>query len=708
MASTSSYSSRRNMVNGGPSHVIPSWKASPYLRLDYKERSTSLKESLAPLGDLPIEAQERSMLRSLLNILQGFSATYVCVKPLDTEGDRGDQSFIMDDSLDYRLKQHSQEILRVASLNSHLARFVDSVRSTSTDGMIVQAFAAALRNFIQEFGHFVGEREEAFDNGQLTMQLLYSQLTPLTRPFELMVSLVDAIGSEALRGGGLLSLLWTRLQTFPQGRGAEQSMLLQITKATSAPFFRMLQEWLYEGSFQDPYGEFLIAISSSKRMKDVQKSIHTYHYWENRYKLVPAMVPKFIEPFADKILRSGKYLNIIKQCDSGLNLRQQGGVPVQLVFHLDVRYYDSHIEGAYLSASGCLLNLMLNEKDLLAKLRSFKHFFLLDQDDFIAEFLNLSMMDDLKSPMQKLDTTSLFALFDESLKSSVLSADPYRRMIKPSLKTMDFLQVLEKGKVKDSERSSSSSSSEKNTVNFALNCFTLDCEIEFPLCLIVNDEAKMYYQLLFQNIFRLKLMEWKVGRIWTKCNTERGSSFALFCSPVVQQMRELVKSLQHYFCSEVIDPYWQQMMAAIRQAKTFDAVFDEHSDFIKSCSKDCMITTEEIVRLLASTLDVCNSCCSKLMDPNLPRQAARLGPMMERMRDKLTERMVCLLANMSDSRQNRESDYKLVAAIHRLDFNQYYTRFLAHSSRLANSTSSSSSSTRHHASSSLASATSLR
>ena len=89
------------------------------------------------------------MLRSLLSILQGFSATYVCVKPLET--DDGQQTFAIDESLDYSLKQHSEEILRVASLHSHLARFIDSTRLCTSSGTIVQAFVAALRHFIQEF-----------------------------------------------------------------------------------------------------------------------------------------------------------------------------------------------------------------------------------------------------------------------------------------------------------------------------------------------------------------------------------------------------------------------------------------------------------------------------------------------------------------------------------------------------------------------------
>jgi gamma-tubulin complex component 2 len=75
-------------------------------------------------------------------------------------------------------------------------------------------------------------------------------------------------------------------------------------------------------------------------------------------------------------------------------------------------------------------------------------------------------------------------------------------------------------------------------------------------------------------------------------------------------MLELIKSLQHYFSAEVIEPYWHQMMTKIRAAKTFDQVFEEHKEFITSCSKDCMLTSPDILRVLYKLLETCATNCT--------------------------------------------------------------------------------------------------
>lgn len=37
-------------------------------------------------------------------------------------------------------------------------------------------------------------------------------------------------------------------------------------------------------------------------------------YWDKKYAIRRERIPKFLEPMADKILKAGKYLNVIRQC----------------------------------------------------------------------------------------------------------------------------------------------------------------------------------------------------------------------------------------------------------------------------------------------------------------------------------------------------------------------------------------------------------
>ena len=61
----------------------------------------------------------------------------------------------------------------------------------------------------------------------------------------------------------------------------------------------------------------------------------------------------------------------------------------------DLRYfenpedYNAPLEQAYAFASKTLLELLIKDRDLIGHLRSVKHYFLLDQGDFIVQFMDL-------------------------------------------------------------------------------------------------------------------------------------------------------------------------------------------------------------------------------------------------------------------------------------------------------------------------------
>ena len=102
----------------------------------------------------------------------------------------------------------------------------------------------------------------------------------------------------------------------------------------------------------------------------------------------------FLERAAEKILRAGKYLNVIRQCGMTLDCPHA----TEIVYCLNERDYVERIEKAYDYASHTLLDQLLTEKKLMYRLRSIKHYFLLDQGDFFVGFMDLAE-DELKKNM---------------------------------------------------------------------------------------------------------------------------------------------------------------------------------------------------------------------------------------------------------------------------------------------------------------------
>ena len=117
-------------------------------------------------------------------------------------------------------------------------------------------------------------------------------------------------------------------------------------------------------------------------------------YWEQHYTIERERIPMFLERVAEKILRAGKYLNVIRQCGMTLDCPHA----TEIVYCLNERDYVEHIEKAYDYASHTLLDQLLTEKKLMYRLRSIKHYFLLDQGDFFVGFMDLAE-DELKKNM---------------------------------------------------------------------------------------------------------------------------------------------------------------------------------------------------------------------------------------------------------------------------------------------------------------------
>lgn len=143
----------------------------------------------------------------------------------------------------------------------------------------------------------------------------------------------------------------------------------------------MLESWIHKGEIRDPYEEFMI-VESRKVSKENIKEDFNDAYWEQRYTIRENYVPSFLVPLKTKILLAGKYLNVIREC--GIHLSQVSeNAPTSVQASKSAGSTDGNdiltsltginlvdtIEAAYQSANRKLLALLLEEKQLLGRLR---------------------------------------------------------------------------------------------------------------------------------------------------------------------------------------------------------------------------------------------------------------------------------------------------------------------------------------------------
>lgn len=104
--------------------------------------------------------------------------------------------------------------------------------------------------------------------------------------------------------------------------------------------------------------------------------------------------------------------------------------PIQ--YKIEERHYIESIEKAYKFASQTLLDLVLKEENLLGRLKSVKHYFLLDKGDFIVTLLNLYEKELAKSVADVMQGR-LGNLMDLALRMSSAANDPFKDDLKTEL-----------------------------------------------------------------------------------------------------------------------------------------------------------------------------------------------------------------------------------------------------------------------------------
>ena len=210
-----------------------------------------------------------------------------------------------------------QRFFPVMASYSVIQRFYES-RSGFDHGMVNDALAAAVGNLIHDYRIFVCQLETLLLKNELSLQkawyLLQPNVTPLHQLHHVAISLMKAKG----QGGQVLSVL--HQQTLEaMGNEKQQKLLLSLTRFAAKPYWHILQQWIYQGTVQDPYLEFMVEDHQQHGdgSDELSSTAYSDDYWEKRYALRRERVPSFLLPLADQILRTGKYLNVIKQC--GIN-----------------------------------------------------------------------------------------------------------------------------------------------------------------------------------------------------------------------------------------------------------------------------------------------------------------------------------------------------------------------------------------------------
>lgn len=500
----------KGLIKGLPK--LPAWiSEQKYLSSDFV---TPVKSSNQPVvRSLPIHLQEISIIDDLLFLMIGINGKYITAKPLSEK--LAMRTFAVDHTLDLSMHALVNRILPLCGYYSTISRFLEEF-SRFEYGIVNQALCASMRGVVKEYLILVAQLEHQHNLQQLSLQKLWYYIQPSLKSLEILSSIAISIQSASCKGGPVLSLLHDRAQSLT-GDDKAQELCLHLTQAAAVPYFDIMEQWIYKGIVHDPYQEFMVEDHKTVEKEQLSKEYND-SYWESRYTIASEKIPSFLEHVAMKILNSGKYLNVIHEC--GVEISYPGAT--ELIYSLHDKQYVELIEQAFVFASKKLLDLLINEHNLLGRLTSIKHYFLLEQGDYLVHFMDMAF-DELKKKTSDIQITRLESLLELALRTSVAVSDPFKDDLQAILSSFDLTTQLFhimsiQPDIDTSSRKRSSASfplPDPSTLNLTgLEAFSLDYNVGWPLSLIINRKALTKYQLLFRHLFYCKHIERQLCAAW--------------------------------------------------------------------------------------------------------------------------------------------------------------------------------------------------
>ncbi|KAH9658442.1 gamma-tubulin complex component 2 [Citrus sinensis] len=404
-------------------------------------------------------------------------------------------------------------------------QFVES-RSQFKNGLVNHAFAASLRALLLDYEAMVAQLEHQFRLGRLSIQGLWFYCQPMLGSMQAVSAVIHKASANNFTGSAVLNLLQSQAKAMA-GDNTVRSLLEKMTQCASNAYLGILERWVYEGVIDDPYGEFFIAEDKSL-LKDYDAK-----YWRQRYSLKDG-IPSFLANIAGKILTTGKYLNVMRECGHSA------------------------------------------QYDLMGKLRSIKRYLLLDQGDFLVHFMDIAR-EELMKQLDEITVEKLQSLLDIALRSTAAAADPCHEDLTCSVERSSLLKRMATLKFVEIKTSSDGVDLEQPVSITGLETFSLSYKVQWPLSIVISRKALTKYQMVFRLLFHCKHVERQLCGAW--------------------QVHQILSVLLQTHWFQVLEPNWHVMHNRLQTAKSIDEVIQHHDFFLDKCLRECLLHLPDLLKV---------------------------------------------------------------------------------------------------------------
>ena len=565
---------------------------------------TTLSQPSAPLSTRSVYEQEGLLTADLLYALVGVDGEYV-FRPTPSASSSHSGFVLSNDVTDISHRALLTRLLPLCEHHVQLRSYI-SIHTGYEWGLVQHALVGCVSLLLKEYEMMIASLSSQ-PHLSLT-QLSYHLSSPASTLSHLSTLLTHTAGKV---GGVLLNVLHTSLLS--SGDPTHRSLLLHLLSISSIPYFSLLSSWLYTGTFDDPHHDFHMQPNTSITSSHLHSAFND-SYWDSRWSVDASNVPLFLSAVSERVLVTGKYLNVIRECG------KEGSMKVEerkrLHYSAQERDYAAVVEHAHSFASHALLSLLLTDYALVSHLQSIKAYFLLAEGDWFVHFLDIAH-DELCKSMYHIQRNKLQSLLSLALKSSRAAHDPHHDLVTCYLQPHSLVQKIEAigrvggaGGVKGTAKTADGAAQH---IVSGLDAFTLSYDVTYPLSLLLSRTTLTKYQLLFRLLFNLKITERLLSSLWKRDVHHRLArhhpawGVAALLYRVRSQMSAFIHALLTHFTLHVLEPRYREMRKGIDAAHSVDEVIAVHGRFVDACLRECMVTDGALLGLLDACVVKCKA-----------------------------------------------------------------------------------------------------
>ena len=255
------------------------------------------------------EISQTELIRDVLNLLMGLSSNTFLYDSESRSFHMVPGTFVSGMSTQ-TLADACTDFLQCGSDFLHLSWLCMHTYSWDTSqhpGLIMNAFIDALSNYFHHYVHCLIKIpvSSTLMRVKFVMQKLMRQVRCLAE----LCMINDDV--EFPKGIALLSYLYK--ETLESRASVHYNLMLSLLKAAAVPYLRYVQQWVFDGSCSDMFGEFLIQPNNDFL------SYRDQHYWTSGFTLHSLMDSKFtlfLTELSQEVFSCGKTLNLLRLCTS--------------------------------------------------------------------------------------------------------------------------------------------------------------------------------------------------------------------------------------------------------------------------------------------------------------------------------------------------------------------------------------------------------